>query len=92
IGNVVNNILPGIYIDNFEDIKVAEYLSKDKVIPIFSIHNGTRPMLKGIKYLCIPAADSLPQNLRRYFKESIGFIHEMTQLQEGCCLVHSVLL
>ncbi|XP_015450309.1 dual specificity protein phosphatase 22 isoform X4 [Pteropus alecto] len=44
-------------------------------------------MNKGVKYLCIPAADSPSQNLSRHFKESIKFIHECRLSGEGC-LVH----
>ncbi|XP_069349861.1 dual specificity protein phosphatase 22 isoform X4 [Eulemur rufifrons] len=44
-------------------------------------------MNKGVKYLCIPAADSPSQNLTRHFKESIKFIHECRLRGEGC-LVH----
>ncbi|XP_075273301.1 dual specificity protein phosphatase 22 isoform X3 [Opisthocomus hoazin] len=43
--------------------------------------------LKGLKYLCIPAADSPSQNLARHFRESIKFIHECRLTGEGC-LVH----
>ncbi|XP_055656192.1 dual specificity protein phosphatase 22 isoform X2 [Falco peregrinus] len=43
--------------------------------------------LKGVKYLCIPAADSPSQNLARHFRESIKFIHECRLTGEGC-LVH----
>ncbi|XP_056679342.1 dual specificity protein phosphatase 22 isoform X8 [Monodelphis domestica] len=48
---------------------------------------STLATLKGIKYLCIPAADSPSQNLTRHFKESIRFIHECRLRGEGC-LVH----
>ncbi|XP_005041553.1 PREDICTED: dual specificity protein phosphatase 22 isoform X2 [Ficedula albicollis] len=41
----------------------------------------------GMKYLCIPAADSPSQNLARHFRESIKFIHECRLTGEGC-LVH----
>ncbi|XP_021566110.1 dual specificity protein phosphatase 22 [Carlito syrichta] len=44
-------------------------------------------ILQGVKYLCIPAADSPSQNLTRHFKESIKFIHECRLRGEGC-LVH----
>ncbi|XP_072801903.1 dual specificity protein phosphatase 22 isoform X4 [Vicugna pacos] len=44
-------------------------------------------MLEGVKYLCIPAADSPSQNLTRHFRESIKFIHECRLGGEGC-LVH----
>ncbi|XP_070634615.1 dual specificity protein phosphatase 22 isoform X5 [Bos indicus] len=45
------------------------------------------PQTLGVKYLCIPAADSPSQNLTRHFKESIKFIHECRLQGEGC-LVH----
>uniref|UniRef100_A0A8C9LAR9 Dual specificity phosphatase 22 n=1 Tax=Pavo cristatus TaxID=9049 RepID=A0A8C9LAR9_PAVCR len=43
--------------------------------------------MPGVKYLCIPAADSPSQNLARHFRESIKFIHECRLTGEGC-LVH----
>ncbi|XP_010571588.1 PREDICTED: dual specificity protein phosphatase 22 isoform X1 [Haliaeetus leucocephalus] len=43
--------------------------------------------VRGVKYLCIPAADSPSQNLTRHFRESIKFIHECRLTGEGC-LVH----
>ncbi|KAM5165801.1 dual specificity protein phosphatase 22 isoform 5-T5 [Callospermophilus lateralis] len=80
-------ILPGLYIGNFKDARDAEQLSKNKVTHILSVHDSARPMLEGVKYLCIPAADSPSQNLTRHFKESIKFIHECRLQGEGC-LVH----
>ncbi|XP_073080152.1 dual specificity protein phosphatase 22 isoform X2 [Manis javanica] len=80
-------ILPGLYIGNFKDARDAEQLSKNKVTHILSVHDSARPMLEGVKYLCIPAADSPSQNLTRHFKESIKFIHECRLRGEGC-LVH----
>ncbi|XP_004695043.1 PREDICTED: dual specificity protein phosphatase 22 [Condylura cristata] len=80
-------ILPGLYIGNFKDARDAEQLSKNKVTHILSIHDSARPLLEGVKYLCIPAADSPSQNLTRHFKESIKFIHECRLRGEGC-LVH----
>ncbi|XP_068959686.1 dual specificity protein phosphatase 22 isoform X2 [Petaurus breviceps papuanus] len=97
MGNGMNKILPGLYIGNFKDARDAEQLSKNKVTHILSIHDSARPMLEvpypwskdllGLKYLCIPAADSPSQNLTRHFKESIRFIHECRLRGEGC-LVH----
>ncbi|XP_032970174.1 dual specificity protein phosphatase 22 isoform X1 [Rhinolophus ferrumequinum] len=87
MGNGMNKILPGLYIGNFKDARDAEQLSKNKVTHILSVHDSARPMLEGIKYLCIPAADSPSQNLTRHFKESIKFIHECRLRGEGC-LVH----
>uniref|UniRef100_A0AC11E2G8 Uncharacterized protein n=1 Tax=Ovis aries TaxID=9940 RepID=A0AC11E2G8_SHEEP len=69
------------------DARDAEQLSKNKVTHILSVHDSARPMLEGVKYLCIPAADSPSQNLTRHFKESIKFIHECRLQGEGC-LVH----
>ncbi|XP_054935338.1 dual specificity protein phosphatase 22 isoform X6 [Physeter macrocephalus] len=76
MGNGMNKILPGLYIGNFKDARDAEQLSKNKVTHILSVHDSARPTLEGVKYLCIPAADSPSQNLTRHFKESIQFIHE----------------
>nr|XP_031543886.1 dual specificity protein phosphatase 22 isoform X2 [Vicugna pacos] len=80
-------ILPGLYIGNFKDARDAEQLSRNKVTHILSVHDSARPMLEGVKYLCIPAADSPSQNLTRHFRESIKFIHECRLGGEGC-LVH----
>ncbi|XP_012320303.1 dual specificity protein phosphatase 22 isoform X4 [Aotus nancymaae] len=49
--------------------------------------DGLSCWLEGVKYLCIPAADSPSQNLTRHFKESIKFIHEC-RLRGESCLVH----
>uniref|UniRef100_A0A8D0FJG2 Dual specificity phosphatase catalytic domain-containing protein n=1 Tax=Strix occidentalis caurina TaxID=311401 RepID=A0A8D0FJG2_STROC len=65
----------------------VEQLSKNNITHILSIHDSARPMLEGVKYLCIPAADSPSQNLARHFRESIKFIHECRLTGEGC-LVH----
>ncbi|XP_070217421.1 dual specificity protein phosphatase 22 isoform X2 [Bos mutus] len=64
MGNGMNKILPGLYIGNFKDARDAEQLSKNKVTHILSVHDSARPMLEGVKYLCIPAADSPSQNLK----------------------------
>ncbi|KAM4835676.1 dual specificity protein phosphatase 22 isoform 2-T2 [Thomomys bottae] len=87
MGNGMNKILSGLYIGNFKDARDMEQLSKNKVTHILSVHDSARPMLEGVKYLCIPAADSPSQNLTRHFKESIKFIHECRLQGEGC-LVH----
>ncbi|NWH21731.1 DUS22 phosphatase, partial [Grus americana] len=69
------------------DARDVEQLSKNNITHILSIHDSARPMLEGVKYLCIPAADSPSQNLARHFRESIKFIHECRLTGEGC-LVH----
>ncbi|XP_049738131.1 dual specificity protein phosphatase 22 isoform X3 [Elephas maximus indicus] len=48
---------------NEQDARDAEQLSRNKVTHILSVHDSARPMLEGVKYLCIPAADSPSQNL-----------------------------
>ncbi|XP_040611707.1 dual specificity protein phosphatase 22 isoform X1 [Mesocricetus auratus] len=86
-GSISAEILPGLYIGNFKDARDAEQLSRNKVTHILSVHDSARPMMEGVKYLCIPAADSPSQNMTRHFKESIKFIHECRLQGEGC-LVH----
>ncbi|XP_040403968.1 dual specificity protein phosphatase 22 isoform X1 [Cygnus olor] len=87
LGPVETAILPGLFIGNFKDARDVEQLSKNNITHILSIHDSARPMLEGVKYLCIPAADSPSQNLARHFRESIKFIHECRLKGEGC-LVH----
>ncbi|XP_057255330.1 dual specificity protein phosphatase 22 isoform X5 [Pezoporus wallicus] len=85
----MNWILPGLFVGNFKDARDVEQLSKNNITHILSIHDSARPMVEGMKYLCIPAADSPSQNLARHFRESIKFIHECRLRGEGC-LVHCV--
>ncbi|XP_070798643.1 dual specificity protein phosphatase 22 [Pituophis catenifer annectens] len=87
MGNGMNKILPGLFLGNYKDARDTEQLKQNNITHILSIHDSARPMLEGIKYLCIPAADSPSQNLARHFKESIAFIHECRLSGEGC-LVH----
>ncbi|XP_044280480.1 dual specificity protein phosphatase 22 isoform X1 [Varanus komodoensis] len=87
MGNGMNKILPGLFLGNFKDARDTEQLKRNNITHILSIHDSARPMLEGMKYLCIPAADSPSQNLARHFKESIEFIHEC-RLRGESCLVH----
>ncbi|XP_073406236.1 dual specificity protein phosphatase 22 [Dendrobates tinctorius] len=87
MGNGMNKILPGLFIGNFKDARDIEQLQKNNISHILSIHDSARPMLEGMKYLCIPASDSPNQNLTQHFKESTTFIHECRLKGEGC-LVH----
>ncbi|XP_029446386.1 dual specificity protein phosphatase 22 isoform X2 [Rhinatrema bivittatum] len=87
MGNGMNKVLPGLFIGNFKDARDVEELHKNNITHILSIHDSARPMLEGMKYLCIPASDSPSQDLARHFKESIKFIHECRLEGEGC-LVH----
>ncbi|XP_058288268.1 dual specificity protein phosphatase 22 isoform X4 [Hylobates moloch] len=74
MGNGMNKILPGLYIGNFKDARDAEQLSKNKVTHILSVHDSARPMLEGVKYLCIPAADSPSQNLLAGVSRSVTLV------------------
>ncbi|XP_023597792.1 dual specificity protein phosphatase 22 isoform X5 [Trichechus manatus latirostris] len=71
---VTELILPGLYIGNFKDARDAEQLSKNKVTHILSVHDSARPMLEGVKYLCIPAADSPSQNLLAGVSRSVTLV------------------
>ncbi|XP_016014996.1 dual specificity protein phosphatase 22 isoform X4 [Rousettus aegyptiacus] len=74
MGNGMNKILPGLYIGNFKDARDAEQLSKNKVTHILSVHDSARPMLEGVKYLCIPAADSPSQNFLAGVSRSVTLV------------------
>ncbi|KAM9307802.1 dual specificity protein phosphatase 22 [Gastrophryne carolinensis] len=87
MGNGMNKVLPGLFLGNFKDARDVEQLHKNNVTHILSIHDSARPMLEGMKYLCIPASDSPNQNLIQHFKDSTAFIHECRLKGEGC-LVH----
>uniref|UniRef100_A0A8D0BWL1 Dual specificity phosphatase 22 n=1 Tax=Salvator merianae TaxID=96440 RepID=A0A8D0BWL1_SALMN len=87
MGNGMNKILPGLFLGNFKDARDTEHLKQNNITHILSVHDSARPMLEGVKYLCIPASDSPSQNLIRHFKESIEFIHEC-RLRGESCLVH----
>ncbi|XP_026570827.1 dual specificity protein phosphatase 22 isoform X2 [Pseudonaja textilis] len=63
MGNGMNKILPGLFLGNDKDARDTEQLKQNNITHILSIHDSARPMLEGIKYLCIPAADSPTQNL-----------------------------
>uniref|UniRef100_A0A8D2QLJ4 Dual specificity protein phosphatase n=1 Tax=Zosterops lateralis melanops TaxID=1220523 RepID=A0A8D2QLJ4_ZOSLA len=70
------------------DARDVEQLSKNNVTHILSIHDSARPMLEGMKYLCIPNAGYIyRKKYTRHFRESIKFIHECRLAGEGC-LVH----
>nr|XP_055118752.1 dual specificity protein phosphatase 22 isoform X6 [Symphalangus syndactylus] len=56
------------------DARDAEQLSKNKVTHILSVHDSARPMLEGVKYLCIPAADSPSQNLLAGVSRSVTLV------------------
>uniref|UniRef100_A0A8C7HWN1 Dual specificity phosphatase 22b n=1 Tax=Oncorhynchus kisutch TaxID=8019 RepID=A0A8C7HWN1_ONCKI len=69
------------------DARDREQLTRNNITHILSIHDSAAPILPGMTYLCISAADLPTQNLRMHFKQSIMFIHESRLKGEGC-LVH----
>uniref|UniRef100_A0AAZ3SA85 Dual specificity phosphatase 22b n=1 Tax=Oncorhynchus tshawytscha TaxID=74940 RepID=A0AAZ3SA85_ONCTS len=87
MGNGLNKVLPDLYLGNFKDARDREQLTRNNITHILSIHDSAAPILPGMTYLCISAADLPTQNLRMHFKQSIMFIHESRLKGEGC-LVH----
>ncbi|XP_024247203.2 dual specificity protein phosphatase 22-B isoform X1 [Oncorhynchus tshawytscha] len=83
----VQQVLPDLYLGNFKDARDREQLTRNNITHILSIHDSAAPILPGMTYLCISAADLPTQNLRMHFKQSIMFIHESRLKGEGC-LVH----
>ncbi|TRZ14842.1 hypothetical protein HGM15179_012266 [Zosterops borbonicus] len=84
---VTSQIVTGLYLGNIRDSEDHENLQRKGVTHILSVHNGAKPVLEDMTYLCISASDSSSQNLLQHFKESIQFIHEC-RLGGGACLVH----
>ncbi|NXO76240.1 DS22A phosphatase, partial [Sitta europaea] len=82
-----SQIVTGLYLGNIHDSEDHENLLKKGVTHILSVHNGAKPVLEDMTYLCISASDSSSQNLLQHFKECIRFIHEC-RLGGGGCLVH----
>uniref|UniRef100_A0A667Z2N4 Dual specificity phosphatase 22 n=1 Tax=Myripristis murdjan TaxID=586833 RepID=A0A667Z2N4_9TELE len=70
-------------------VVVGELLAQYNITHILSIHDTAAPILEGMTYLCISAADHSKQNLVQYFRDSIAFIHESRMKGEGV-LVHCV--
>ncbi|XP_051233846.1 dual specificity protein phosphatase 22-B-like [Dicentrarchus labrax] len=89
MGNGINKVLPDLYLGNIKDARDGELLAKHNITHILSIHDTAAPILEGMTYLCISAADHSKQNLTQYFRDSIMFIHESRLKGEGC-LVHCV--
>nr|XP_057928293.1 dual specificity protein phosphatase 22-B-like [Doryrhamphus excisus]XP_057928294.1 dual specificity protein phosphatase 22-B-like [Doryrhamphus excisus] len=89
MGNGINKVLPDLYLGNIKDARDKDLLTQHNITHILSIHDTAAPVLEGITYLCISAADHKKQNLIQYFKDSIVFIHKSRAKGEGC-LVHCV--
>ncbi|XP_048814917.1 dual specificity protein phosphatase 22-A-like isoform X1 [Lagopus muta] len=88
MGSGMSKVVAGLYLGNIRDSEDRDSLRRHGVTHILSVHNGAKPVLEDMTYLCISASDSSSQNLRmQHFKESIKFIHEC-RLRGGGCLVH----
>ncbi|KAM6057684.1 dual specificity protein phosphatase 22-A-like isoform 2-T3 [Chlamydotis macqueenii] len=87
MGGGMSKVVEGLYLGNIRDSEDRENLRRNGVTHIVSVHNGAKPLLEDMTYLCISASDSSSQNLLRHFKECIKFIHEC-RLAGGGCLVH----
>ncbi|XP_015729673.1 dual specificity protein phosphatase 22-A-like [Coturnix japonica] len=87
MGNGMSKVVTGLYLGNIRDSEDRDSLRRHGVTHILSVHNGAKPVLEDMTYLCISASDSSSQNLMQHFKESIKFIHEC-RLHGGGCLVH----
>ncbi|CAN8187108.1 unnamed protein product [Coccothraustes coccothraustes] len=87
MGTGMSKIVTGLYLGNIRDSEDHENLLSKGVTHILSVHNGAKPVLQDMTYLCISASDSSSQNLLQHFKECIQFIHEC-RLGGGGCLVH----
>ncbi|XP_021264350.1 uncharacterized protein LOC110404409 isoform X2 [Numida meleagris] len=87
MGSGMSKVVAGLYLGNIRDSEDRDSLRRHGVTHILSVHNGAKPVLEDMAYLCISASDSSSQNLMQHFKESIKFIHEC-RLRGGGCLVH----
>uniref|UniRef100_A0A8C4WWI7 Dual specificity phosphatase 22a n=1 Tax=Eptatretus burgeri TaxID=7764 RepID=A0A8C4WWI7_EPTBU len=87
MGNGMTKIIDGLYLGNYHDSKDREQLSRNNITHIVSIHDYPKPELADMKYLCLNASDCSSQDLTRYFKDCVKFIHEC-RLKGGGCLVH----
>uniref|UniRef100_A0A8C4GXC4 Uncharacterized protein n=1 Tax=Dicentrarchus labrax TaxID=13489 RepID=A0A8C4GXC4_DICLA len=76
----------GVILTDLADARDGELLAKHNITHILSIHDTAAPILEGMTYLCISAAD---HSKTQYFRDSIMFIHESRLKGEGC-LVHCV--
>ncbi|XP_077439513.1 dual specificity protein phosphatase 22-B-like [Vanacampus margaritifer] len=89
MGNGINKVLPDLYVGNIKDAGDKDLLRRHNITHILSIHDAPAAVLEDMTYLCIVAADHRKQNLIRFFRESIVFIHNC-RLKREACLVHCV--
>ncbi len=85
----MNKIVPGLYLGSIKDSTDSKQLEANKITHILSIHDqvSKSDAKKDVKYLRFNARDSAQENIKRFFEESIHFIHE-ARLSNGNVLVH----
>uniref|UniRef100_A0A4X2L2A1 Dual specificity protein phosphatase 15 n=1 Tax=Vombatus ursinus TaxID=29139 RepID=A0A4X2L2A1_VOMUR len=86
MGNVMNKVLPGLYLGISTDAKDPDQLSGNKITHIISIHEFLQPLLQDIMCLQIPVPDTPEILIKKQFKECINFIH-YCHLSGGTCLM-----
>lgn len=85
----MNKILPGLYLGSIKDSSDLKQLKTNNITHILAIHDHPKPDVPNldIKYLRLNARDNAQENIKRFFDESIDFIHE-ARLANGNVLVH----
>ena len=84
----MDKILPGIYVGSIKDSLDKEQLKQNNITHILSIHeNPKERAIENVKYMCHVAGDNASQDIKKFFKESIHFIHE-ARVNNGNVLVH----
>nr|XP_029479361.1 dual specificity protein phosphatase 22-B-like isoform X2 [Oncorhynchus nerka] len=74
MGNGLNKVLPDLYLGNFKDARDREQLTRNNITHILSIHDSAAPILPGMTYLCISAADLPTQNLLAGVSRSVTLV------------------
>ncbi|KAM9427145.1 dual specificity protein phosphatase 22-B-like isoform 2-T2 [Salvelinus alpinus] len=74
MGNGLNKVLPDLYLGNFKDARDREQLARNNITHILSIHDSAAPILPGMTYLCISAADLPTQNLLAGVSRSVTLV------------------
>jgi len=75
-------------VGSIRDSRDKEQLAKNNITHILTIHEDPREGgVDGIKYLLFTASDNSAQEIKKFFAESIDFIHD-ARLNNGNVLVH----
>lgn len=85
----MNKIVPGLYLGSIKDSSDKKQLETHQITHILAIHDrmeSAQPK-QGVKYLRLNARDNAQENIKRFFTESIFFIHD-ARINNGNVLVH----